>query len=386
MNRKVISNQYSRRKFIHDLSFNAATAALALNGLNVFSSCNDNKEKNKGGKMGEGSQNKLGIALVGLGGYAGGQLAPALQQTNDCYLAGIVTGTPSKIDTWKSKYNIPDKNVYNYQTFDSIKDNPDIDIVYVVLPNSMHAEYVIRAAKAGKHVICEKPMALTTEDCDKMIKACKDAGKMLSIGYRLHFEPYNLEMARLGTKKVYGNIKKMSAGFGFPAGDPNQWRLNKALSGGGPLQDVGIYCVNGFCYTTGMEPIAVTAQEGPKTDPNKFKNIEQSLTWQFEMPNGIICEGKASYSEGMNYLKAEADKGIFELTSAFNYSGQKGNTPDGPMDLPKVNQQAKQMDDFAQAIKNKRATPVPGEMGRRDVKIIQAIYKAMESGKRVEVK
>ncbi len=387
MNRKVIFNHYSRRKFIHDVTLNAGMAALAMNGLNLFSSCgNDNsKTKNQGAGMGKTNQNKLGIALVGLGGYAGGQLAPALQQTEDCYLAGIVTGTPSKIDTWKNKYNIADKNVYNYQTFDSIKDNPDIDIVYVVLPNSMHSEYVIRAAKAGKHVITEKPMAITVEECDQMIAACKDAGKMLSVGYRLHFEPYNLEMVRLGTKKVYGNIKKMSAGFGFPIGDPTQWRLKKAMAGGGPLEDVGVYCIQGFCYTTGMEPIAVTAQEGPKTDKEKFKDVEQSLTWQMEMPNGLICEGKASYSEGLNFLKAEAEKGTFELTSAYNYSGQRGNTPEGAMDLPKVNQQAKQMDDFAQAIKNKRPTPVPGEMGRRDVKIIQAIYKAMESGKRIEI-
>ncbi len=335
--------------------------------------------------MQNGDQKKLGIALVGLGGYAGGQLAPALKQTSDCYLAGIVTGTPSKIDTWKSNYNIPDKNVYNYQNFDTIKDNPAIDIVYVVLPNAMHAEYVIRAAKAGKHVITEKPMAITTEDCDRMIAACKEAGKMLSVGYRLHFEPYNLEMARLGTKKIYGNIKKMNAGFGFPIGDPTQWRLNKKLAGGGPLEDVGIYCIQGFCYTTGMDPVAVTAQEGPKTDKEKFRDVEQSLAWQLEMPNGIICEGNASYSEGMNFLKAEADKGTFELTSAFNYSGQKGYSPEGAMDLPGVNQQAKQMDDFAQAIKNKHATPVPGEMGKRDVKIIQAIYKAMVTGKRVEI-
>ncbi|HLG40253.1 MAG TPA: Gfo/Idh/MocA family oxidoreductase [Chitinophagaceae bacterium] len=385
MNRKVISNHYSRRKFIHDLSFNAGMTMLAMNGISLLSACNDNEDTNKTKETAMGNQKRLGIALVGLGNYAGGQLAPALQQTANCYLAGIVTGTPSKIDTWKSKYNIADKNVYNYQNFDSIKDNPDIDIVYVVLPNSMHAEYVIRAAKAGKHVISEKPMAITPEDCDKMIAACKDAGKMLSVGYRLHFEPYNLEMARLGTQKIYGNIKKMSAGFGFTIGDPTQWRLNKALAGGGPLEDLGIYCIQGFCYTTGMDPIAVTAQEGPKTDKEKFKEVEQSLTWQLEMPNGIICEGKASYSDAMNFLKAEAEKGTFELTSAYNYGGQKGYTPEGAMNLPKVNQQAKQMDDFVEAIMKKRASPVPGEMGKRDVKIIQAIYKAMETGKRVEI-
>lgn len=386
MNRKVISNQYSRRKFIHDFSVNAGVALLAMNGVTMLSSCDDNKnEKSKAKDMGKGDQKKLGVALVGLGGYAGGQLAPALQETSDCYLAGIVTGTPSKIPTWKSRYNIPDKNVYNYQNFDTIKDNPDIDIVYVVLPNSMHAEYVIRAAKAGKHVVCEKPMAITVEECDKMIAACKEAGKMLSIGYRLHFEPYNLEMVRLGQKKVYGNIKKMTAGFGFPIGDPTQWRLKKAMAGGGPLEDVGVYCIQGFCYTTGLDPIAVTAKEGPKTNKEKFKEVEQSLTWQMEMPGGIICEGQSSYAEGSNFLKAEAEKGVFELRSAFFYSGQNGSSPAGEMNFPKVNQQAKQMDDFAQAIKNNRPTPVPGEMGRRDVKIVQAIYKSMETGKRVEI-
>jgi predicted dehydrogenase len=190
-------------------------------------------------------------------------------------------------------------------------------------------------------------------------------------------------MARLGTQKVFGAVKKVKAGFGFSIGDPTQWRLKKALAGGGPLEDVGIYCVQGVCYTTGMEPIAITAKEGPKTNMEKFKEVEQSLTWQMEMPDGSIGECKASYADGMNYLHADAEKGWFELDPAFMYSGQKGSTSNGPMDFPKVNQQAKQMDDFAMAIKDKRPSPVPGEMGRRDVKIITAIYEAMNTGKRV---
>jgi len=373
-------SRITRKKFITDVGL----STLALPILSSFSNCNNpSEEKSHNYIMTQKQKGKLGIALVGLGNYATNQLAPALQQTEHCYVAGIVTGTPSKIDTWKSKYSIPDANVYNYQTFDSIKNNPDIDIVYVVLPNSMHAEYVIRAANAGKHVISEKPMAMNVKECDDMIAACKKAGKMLSVGYRLHFEPFNLEMARLGTKKVYGNVKKMSAGFGFVAGDPNQWRLKKPLSGGGPLVDLGIYCIQGFCYTTGLDPISVTAQEGPKTDPQKFNGIEQSLTWQMEMPGGIICEGETSYNDNFNFLRAEAEKGIFELTSAFNYNGQRGNTPEGAMNFPQVNQQAKQMDDFALAIKNNRPTPVPGEMGKRDVRIIAAIYEAMNTGKKV---
>lgn len=368
----------SRRKFLYNLGL----AGLSIPLISSDSNCNNEESKKNTMNKKEG---KLGIALVGLGSYAGGQLAPALQQTEHCYLAGIVTGTPSKIPLWQKKYDIPDKNVYNYDNYDSIKDNPDIDIIYVVLPNSMHEEYTVRAAQAGKHVICEKPMALSVKECDNMITACKNAGKMLSIGYRLHFEPFNLEMVRLGTQKVYGNIKSMKAGFGFPAGDPNQWRLKKDLAGGGPLQDVGIYCIQGFCYTTGVEPISVTAQEGPKTDPVKFREVEQSITWQFEMPDGILCNGKASYSEGLNYLHTDAEKGYFELSPAFNYSGLRGNVNGKSMDFPQVNQQANQMDAFAWSIKNNRPSIVPGEMGRRDVKIIASIYEAMRTGKKIEI-
>jgi predicted dehydrogenase len=374
MKRKM---ENSRRKFIYNLGL----ASLGITVISATNNCNDEKEKNKTMQSKNG---KLGIALVGLGNYATNQLATALQQTEHCYLAGIVTGTPSKIPVWKEKYNIPDKNIYNYDNYDSIKNNPDIDIIYVVLPNSMHAEYTVRAFEAGKHVICEKPMAITVADCDKMIAAGKKAGKLLSIGYRLHFEPYNLEMVRLGTQKVYGGLKKITGGFGFRAG-PSQWRLTQKYAGGGPLMDVGIYVIQGMCYTSGMEPIAVTAVEGKKTDFERFKEVEQSLTWQFEFPGGLIGEGNTSYNDSMNFLRAEAERGTFELTSAYNYSGQKGNTPEGAMNFPTVNQQAKQMDGFALSIKNKQPGIVPGEMGKRDVKYLQAIYEAMRTGKKVKL-
>lgn len=372
-------SEKSRRKFLYKLGL----TALSLPALSSFSSCTFSASKEN--KSDAKTQNKkLGVALVGLGSYAGGQLAPALQATKQCYLAGIVTGTPAKIPIWRQQYNIAERNVYSYETFDQIKDNPDIDIIYVVLPNSMHADYVVRAAQAGKHVICEKPMAITVEDCDRMINACNDAGKKLSIGYRLHFEPYNREMTRLAKEKTFGKLLRMKSGFGFRSSG-NIWRLKREMSGGGPLMDVGIYCIQGFCYTSGGEPIAVTAQEGPKTDPIKFSEVEESLTWQFEMPDGVIAEGKTSYAENYDFLRAEAEKGWFELTAAFNYSGQRGATSNGKMDFPHVNQQALQMDDFALAIKDNRPTPVPGEMGRRDVKLLQAIYEAMRTGKRVEI-
>src|SRR6185312_5329924 len=126
-----------------------------------------------------------------------------------------VTGTPAKAGEWQQKYHIPDRNIYDYQNFDSIKDNPDIQIVYVVVPNALHADFAVRAARAGKHVICEKPMATTVADCDRMIAACRENGVTLSVGYRLHFEPYNQEMMRLASTQKYGPVQKIVARDGL---------------------------------------------------------------------------------------------------------------------------------------------------------------------------
>ncbi len=325
---------------------------------------------------------KLGIALVGLGSYSGGQLAPALQQTEHCYLAGIVTGTPEKEQDWAKKYNIPMGNIYNYKNFDSIVNNKDIDIVYVVLPNSMHAEYTIRAAQAGKHVICEKPMANNVEDCKKMINACKQAGKKLSIGYRLYFDPFHNKMMELGQHLMYGKLTQLSSGFAFYMRNPNAWRINKALAGGGPLVDLGIYCFEGSIYTAGELPVSITAKNTTK-NKDFFKQVEGSLEWEMLFPSGYSSKCYASYEDDANYLRAEAEKGTFELSPAFSYGGIRGKTPEGPMNLNAVNQQALQMDDFAQCIKLDRATKVPGELGMRDVYLIKKIYEAAETDKPV---
>ena len=363
-------HQNSRRSFIRKLSIGLGAVAI---GPSVSFKC-----------MGTPQSKKLGIALVGLGGYSSGQLAPALQQTSNCYLAGIVSGTPSKIEDWKSRYNIPVENCYSYQKFDDIAENPNIDIVYVVLPPSMHKEYTIRAAKAGKHVICEKPMAMNAAECVEMIAACKDAGRMLSIGYRLHFEPHNLEMMRLGQQKIYGKVMSIDAANGFRyGGDPNTWRLKKAM-GGGPLMDMGIYAIQGSRYITGEEPAYVTAKEVKSGNP-LFRDVEETISWELEFPGGTKAKGETSFNKSYGYLRAQAERGNFELEPAYAYSGQRGKTPEGPINLPQVNEQALQMDDFAQCIMQKKETRVPGEMGLNDMKVIDAIFKSVKSGKREKV-
>ena len=324
---------------------------------------------------------KLGVALVGLGTYSSDQLGPALRQTKHCYLAGIVTGSKTKATSWQSAYDLPESACYDYESFDAVKDNPEIDIIYIVLPNSMHAEYTIRAVQAGKHVICEKPMAITVEECDRMITACNEAGKLLSIGYRLHFDPHNREAMRIGRKKVFGEPKLIEAEHSLEKVEG--WRINKELSGGGPLMDVGIYCVQAVRYVTGLEPVAVTAQEGFKHHPEKFNSVEESITWQMEMPNGVVAKCGSSYSEKQSRLRVEAERGWFELFPAYSYTGIKGKTSAGELNLPQAFQQALQMDDFALCVKEGRQSKLSGEEGRQDVKILQAIYKAMETGERV---
>lgn len=329
------------------------------------------------------TEKKLGIALVGLGKYSAGQLAPALLQTKHCYLSGLVSGTESKTAEWKMKYNIADDNIYSYENFDEISNNKEIDILYIVLPNALHAEYVIRGAKAGKHIICEKPMALSVQQCDEMIKACQEAGKLLAIGYRLHFEPHHLDVMRMGQEKVFGELTYIHAAHG--SSDTKGWRLDKKLAGGGPLMDLGIYCIQAACYTTGMEPVAVTAKQRKKTNPALFENIEESLTWEMEFSNGLIAACETSYSSDTNILHADAEHGWFELSPAYEYEGIKGKTATGFIDLPNANQQALLMDDVAHAILTNGKTKVSGEMGRTDVKIIQAIYEALKTGNRIEI-
>ncbi|GAB3297189.1 Gfo/Idh/MocA family protein [Hymenobacter tenuis] len=378
----------SRRDFVRTLSLGlgatlvgASAVGQPLSWLEEISYGPASREAWQAGRQ-------LGVALVGLGKYSTGQLAPALQETKLCKLAGIVTGTPAKAARWKKQYNLPDKNIYDYQTFDRIADNPDIDIVYVVLPVGMHAEFVERAARAGKHVICEKPMATSAEDCRRMIEAVKKAGKKLGIGYRLHHEPHHQEMMRLGQREVLGPIKSLVADNGFRFTNDTPWRVSKKLAGGGPLMDMGIYCVQGVIYTKGQLPVSVTAKLAPNLDPKGlFKEVEAGVNWQMQFADGAVAECRTSYAENLNSrLRAEAAKGWMELQPAFGYGGLEGRTSQGPMNLPNVPQQARQMDEFADCVLNNKVTRVPGEMGLRDVQILEAIYRAAETGQKVSTK
>ena len=361
----------TRRRFIGQLSVTATAFALSrrLSGAESAPS------------------KKLGVALVGLGSYATHQLAPALQETQFCRLAGVVTGSREKGERWAKQYGFPEKSIYSYDTMGRLADNPNIDIVYVVTPNAIHSQNVIAAARAGKHVISEKPFTATVAQAEAAMAACRAARVKLSIGYRLHFDPYHRELMRLAKDKDFGGFTKGRGNFSFTMGH-KVWRAEKKLAGGGPIMDLGVYLIQGACMSAGgMAPIGVTAKEGPKTRPDMFTDVEETMDFALEFANGFHFDGSTSYQRNFNEIRAEGAKGFIQIKPAFGYNGLGGETQAGPLKftLP-VSQQALQLDDFAQCVRDGRESRIPGEMGLRDMKVIEAIYEAARTGKRVELK
>jgi predicted dehydrogenase len=370
--------QQARRNVLKSISIGIGSSMLSWPLTTLAAGLEDKKK------------DKLGIALVGLGQYSANQLAPALLETKNCYLAGVVTGTPSKIPAWQKAYDIPDGNIYNYENFDTIIDNKDIDIVYVVLPISMHKEFTIRAAKAKKHVICEKPMAMNVAEAEEMVQACKANGVKLAIGYRLHFEPYNLKVMELGQEEKVGKIIRIEAvnNSDKTNGNPDVWRLRKNLAGGGPLMDMGIYCVQGACYTLGKLPVAVTARYGEVTKPSYFYEVEESIKWEMEFEDGVkaVCESSYHDEDAQGLLKAEGSNGWFKIDPAYAYDDKGGETNSGEINLPNIFEQVAQMDGQAASFRNGSESKVPGEMGLNDMKILMAIYQsADQDGKRIPI-
>ncbi len=324
------------------------------------------------------------MALVGLGYYSTDLLAPALQLTTKCYLAGIVTGTPAKAEKWKAQYKIPEKNIYNYENFDSIANNPDIDVVYVVLPPSMHAEYTIRAAKAGKHVWCEKPMAVTTQECQTMIDACNKNKVSLAIGYRMHHEPNTQTLIQYSKSLPYGKIKSLTAAAGYFDPRTDHWKQKKSM-GGGVMHDMGVYPLNAARYVTGQEPVSVLATQST-TRPEIYKEVAETIVFDLNFPGGATARCETSYGKGMNDLEVTCEKGWYKLSPFQAYSGIKGEASDGKLFNAAIpNQQAKQMDDDATSIMTNRPMLVPGEEGLKDIRVVEAIYRSISEKKRVNV-
>ncbi|MEJ7827571.1 MAG: Gfo/Idh/MocA family oxidoreductase [Segetibacter sp.] len=330
----------------------------------------------------------LRVAILGLGSY-GTRVAEAMQSCKMAKLVGAISGTPSKLADWQKKYNIPEKNCYNYENFGAVKDNSEIDAVYVITPNALHHDQVIKVAKAGKHVICEKPMAVNAKEGEEMVKACKDAKVKLLVGYRMHFEPKTLEIIRMRKEGELGKIMFFQGLCGFRIGNPDQWRLNRQLAGGGSMMDIGIYAINGSRYMIGEEPVWVTAEE-TKTDSAKFKEgVDETIQFQLGFPGGAVASCLSTYNmSNLDRFFLNGQAGFAELQPATGYGPIKGRTNKGELSQPHITHQTVQMDEMAGIILEGKQpiVPVDGEEALKDLKIIDAIYLAAKTGKKVALK
>jgi predicted dehydrogenase len=331
---------------------------------------------------------KLGWAVVGLGSLSINQILPAFAKCEKSKVVAFVSGHPDKASKLALRYGVDPKNIYNYENYDSIKNNPEVDVIYVVLPNGMHAEYTVRGLQADKHVLCEKPMANTPAESQRMIDAAHKVDRKLMIAYRCRYEPYNREAIRIARSGELGPTQMILADAGFRIGDPKQWRLNKQMAGGGSLMDIGIYALNASRYLTGEEPKEVNAMIYSTPGDLRFKEVEEHITFQLRFPSGILanCSSSYGYFHQSHYrvMGTDARLGVDPATW---YSGlrlwiERDNVIE-QRDLPSVDHFAAEMDHMSDCIMQNQQPLTPGEEGLRDLTIIHAIYESARSQKMV---
>jgi predicted dehydrogenase len=336
---------------------------------------------------------RLGYCIVGLGRLTLSTILPEFAKCRYARPVALVSGDAGKAAKVAAQYGIASKNIYSYEQFDDIGNNPEIDIVYIVLPNSMHEEYTIRAAKAGKHVLCEKPMATSVASAQRMIDACREAGRKLMIAYRIQYDAFNQLAMEWTRSREYGQVKIIESYNGQHIGDPGQWRLQRSLSGGGALPDIGIYNLNTTRYLLGEEPEWVSGHIYSTPGDARFREVEETVLFQMGFPGGALASCTSSYGAHLSRrYRCLTDKGAwFGLDPAFSYGGLKLELSQarGALEykqqiaVPEQPQFAGEMDHLAQCVMKDLIPYTPGEEGLQDQRIMEAIYRSSEEGRPV---
>ena len=380
-------NYVSRRTFAH----NGIAAMLAAGAAPAFVSHARADEPNK----------KLGMAVVGLGGYATRSVGPEIAACQHVRLAGVVTGDAEKGRSWAKEHGFEQDAIYSYENFDTIASDDRIDFVHIALPNSMHAEFAIRAAQAGKHVMVEKPMAISSQQCEKMIAAAKQAGVLLGVNYRLHWEPHHVKATERLSSGIIGDLTngnyEFSWGYARAVTGPNKdnvkkWLLDPKMAGGGALFDTGVYPIQAACYLTGREPVAVRGFPATR-HPDLFpEGVEETMSYELLFDDGFQALCRASYSQSFHQCTTLGPKGLVEILpgqkgSVFGQSGAGNPNPKRlfvnkkEIELRQTLQQAELLDAFAVAINQGNKTfQTPGEMGLRDIRIVERVYESAAKG------
>ena len=333
-------------------------------------------------QSGAATQKPVGYAAIGLGSISD-IFMRACAGSQKAKITALVTGHPEdKGARYAAMYGIPKSSIYTYETFDRIRDNKDVDAIYIGLPNSMHAEYVLRGARAGKHVLCEKPMAISSAECRTMIDACHTAKVKLMIAYRIQYEPLWLKAMQIIEAGDLGQVQSFQGGF-FNQQTAGAWRLSRKLGGGGPLLDLGIYPLNAIRHITHEEPVGFSAVVSTRDHSGRFAEVEQSLEWTMKFPSGIIASCGCSYGQSApGFLNINGDRGSLQMAPAFNYDGlhlhgSAGGRQIDELSLGKAPYQfAIEADHFADCVRNGTEPRSPGEEGLKDMLAIEAIYRA----------
>jgi predicted dehydrogenase len=344
------------------------------------------KRKSNSGRREGQSQKKIQYAVVGLGHLAQVAVLPAFKNTSNSTLAAIVSGDAQKLKKLGRKYDL--ERVYSYEDYDQALS--EVDAVYLVLPNHLHREYVVRAAEAGVHVLCEKPMAVTEEDCKAMIEAADANNVKLMIAYRLHFEEANLEAIRLLKSGKLGNPRIFDSAFSQQVADDNIRVTEPVEKGGGPVYDMGIYCINAARYLFQAEPalvLASSANDGEK----RFRGIDEMTSVVMHFPGERLATFTCSFGAAdVSRYTVIGTKGSLTAEPAYDYSiglrhqltiGEKTST----RNFPKRDQFAAELIYFSECILKDREPEPSGWEGLADVRIIRAIYESARTGQVVEL-
>jgi predicted dehydrogenase len=326
---------------------------------------------------------RIGYCIVGLGRISMDHFMPGVKQTSQSRITALVSGHPDKARKQAAIYGVPESSIYSYENYDQIRNNKEIDAVYIALPNNMHAEYTIRAARAGKHVLCEKPMSTSVADAHAMIDACKQANVKQLIAYRCQYEPTNLRAIELIRQGKIGTVQAIESanGFNIRAGE---WRLNKKMAGGGPLLDVGIYSLNACRYLTGEEPVEVKAYSTTIDKDGRFDQVEENTSWTMKFPSGIVASCNTTYGANMNgYYRVHGSKGVIDVQAAFGYQGQylkadlsDKTSLDEPNPAKDPSHFIRMADYFSNCILKNQEPKTSGEEGLRDMEWISRIYES----------
>jgi len=331
---------------------------------------------------------QVGYAVVGLGHFAQEAVLPAFEHASrNSRLAALVTGDREKARKLGRKYGVP---VFDYAQLEECLALPEVDAVYIATPNTRHAEFAVRAARAGAHVLTEKPMATSESECRRMIGACEDSDVKLMVAYRLHFEEANLRLVEAIEKGRIGNPRYFHSTFSFQVQAPNI-RL-EADEGGGVLWDIGVYCVNAARYLFRAEPLEVFAFRAKGKDA-RFAQTEEAVSALLRFPDDRLANFTVSFgAASTGSYKVVGTEGELSLENAYDYHAElswkvkpaKGRASEGT--VPPRDQLAPEFLYFSDCILRDESPEPDGWEGLADVRIISALYESAEQGRPVRLK